>query len=330
MKAKFLTTLAVALTFTNQATAQIMGNAKEMGNVNYGGNNYQINRGNTITTTTSTQDEMTVVIKGIYNERATSHIATFGILQTGKTADEATSLINERINNVIKELAVNNKEVEIATDMISFVPSYSYTSDKKIFNPRTYNETPTGFELKKNLIIKYKTATDFDKIISICGKNEIYDLVKVDYITTAYDAIRNQMQKKALEVFKEYMANYSLIMNTDLSKKEKTLLEGFNISYPTENYKKYQAYSSETNPSFDSNSQVNVAKKNTTQYYNGALLREHNFIFNPEVIEPTIQAFYEITIKIKLKEDQLPKNTIMKNNKYYIITATGEIKPLIL
>jgi len=330
MKAKLLIALVTTLFFLSQVQAQIKGNASyKSGNVNFGDNFYQINRGSTIKTTTSSRDEMVVVIKGIYNEKASSFIATFGILQSGKTAEETTNLIDERIQNVMKDLSSFNKEIEIATDMISFVPSYNYAVEKKIFNPKTYNEKPAGFELKKNLIIKYKKGSDFDKIMSVCSKNEIYDLVKVDYITTNYDAIKSQMQKKALEVFKETAANYSLLMNTDLNKKEKTLQEGFNISYPTENYRQYQAYAT-THPNFESSSEVNDIKKNTTQYFNGALLREHNFIFNPEITEPSIQAFYEITITIKLKEDQLPKNTIVKDNKYYVITATGEIKRLVL
>ena len=47
-----------------------------------------------------------------------------------------------------------------------------------------------------------------------------------------------------------------------------------------------------------------------------------------DITEPTIQIHYELTVRIKLREDQLPKNTIIKNNKYFVITAAGDIKPL--
>lgn len=319
------------MSFTN---AQDLGNAQydkkgnaDYGNSGYGNGSYTVNRVNTIQTTTSSQDEMVLTIKGIYNERATAQIATFAILQLGKTAEEATNLIDERISNVMKELALFNKEIEIETDMISFVPTYDYAVDKKIFNPKTYNEKPSGFELKKNILIKFKNNNDFDKILSICGKNEIYDIAKVDYVTSNFDMVRSQMQKKALEVFKDQMANYSLIMNTDLNKKEKILQEGFNVTYPMESYRSYQAFS-QANANFDPKSEVHNIKKNTTQYYNQALVKDHNFVMNPEITEPTIQAFYDITIRIKLKEDQLPKNTIIRNNRYYIITATGDIKLL--
>lgn len=333
MKTKIVTTIALTIAL-NFANAQDLGNAnhKKMGNAKYGNANYEnndatINRINTVQTTSSNQDEMVITIKGIYNELATAQIATFAVQQLGKTAEEATNLIDERIENVMKELLVYNKEIIVETDMISFVPTYDYTIEKKIFNPKTYNEKPSGFELKKNILIKFKNNNDFDKILSICGKNEIYDIAKVDYVTTNFDAIRSQMQKKALEVFKDQMTNYSTIMNTDLNKKEKILQEGFNVSYPMENYRSYQAYS-QADANFDAKSEVHNIKKNTTQYYNQALVKDHNFIVNPDITEPTIQAFYDITIRIKLKEDQLPKNTIIRNNRYYIITATGDIKLL--
>jgi uncharacterized protein YggE len=270
---------------------------------------------------------MVIVIKGIYNERATAQIATFAVLQLGKTAEEATSLIDERIGNVMKELSAFNKEIEVETDMISFVPTYDYAVDKKIFNPKTYNEKPSGFELKKNILIKFRNNNDFDKILAICGKNEIYDIAKVDYVTTNFDQVRSTMQKRALEVFRDQMANYSSIMNTDLSKKEKIIQEGFNVTYPMESYRSYQAFS-QADASFDPKSEVHNIKKNTTQYYNQALVKDHNFVINPDITEPTIQAFYDITIRIKLREDQLPKNTIIRNNRYYVITANGDIKLL--
>ncbi|MEI7509843.1 MAG: SIMPL domain-containing protein [Flavobacterium sp.] len=333
MKTKILTTIVFTMAL-NIINAQDMGNAEyqkkgnaDYGNGSYGNGGYVVNRVNTIQTTSSNQDEMTITIKGIFNERATAEIATFAILQLGKTAEEATSLMDERIGNVRKELALFNKDIEIETDMISFVPTYDYATEKRIFNPKTYNEKPSGFELKKNILIKYRNNSDFDRILSVCGKNEIYDIAKVDYVTTNFDHIRTQMQKRALEIFKDQIANYTAIMNTDLNKKEKIIQEGFNVSYPMESYRSYQAYS-QANANFDPKSEVHTIKKNVTQYYNQALVKDHNFVMNPDITEPTIQAFYEMTIRIKLKEDQLPKNTIIRNNRYYIITPAGDIKLL--
>lgn len=320
MKTFFLTATMTVMIFINYAFGQNSGNA------NYE-HSYQSNRINAIQTTTSNGDEMIISIKGIYNEKASSQIATFSVLQLGKSAKEATELMSERIRNATRELKIIDQNTSILIDMISFVPTYGYNVDRRVFNPKTYNETPTGFELRKNIIVKYKNSNELDGIVATFSKYEIYDLVKVDYITTNYELIRGQMQKKALEQLKGHLMSYSQMMNTDLSKKEKTLQEGFNVSYPMENYRNYQAYArASINP--DPKGEINNITKKTTQYYNAAMVKEHQFIFNADIIDPSIQLFYELTVKIKLREDQLPKNTIVKNNKYYIITTNGDIKPL--
>lgn len=329
---KKLLSLLVVLTSTS-LVAQHSGNVNSndlqitsSGNYNYQ-NQYQNNQVNTIQTTTGNENEMYISIKGIYNEKATSQRAVFSVLQIGKNAEETTKLMDERLESVVKSITTFNPEIEVIIDMISFVPLYDYEIQKKIFNPKTYNEKPSGFELKKNLIIKFKKTNDLNTIMNICAKQEIYDLAKVDYVTSNLDHIRDVLQVKAAEEYKQMLTNYSAIMNTDLFKKEKSLTEGYNTVYPMESYRSYSAFS-QASINFEPESTVNNVRKNNTQFYDAALAKTHTFVVNADITEPTIQIFYDLTIKIKLKEDQLPKNTIIRNNRYYIITANGDVKPL--
>ena len=329
---KKLLSLLVVLT-TTSLVAQHSGNVNSndlqitsSGNYNYQ-NQYQNNQVITIQTTTGNENEMYISIKGIYNEKATSQRAVFSVLQIGKNAEETTKLMDERLESVVKSITTFNPEIEVIIDMISFVPLYDYEIQKKIFNPKTYNEKPSGFELKKNLIIKFKKTNDLNTIMNICAKQEIYDLAKVDYVTSNLDHIRDVLQVKAAEEYKQMLTNYSAIMNTDLFKKEKSLTEGYNTVYPMESYRSYSAFS-QASINFEPESTVNNVRKNNTQFYDAALAKTHTFVVNADITEPTIQIFYDLTIKIKLKEDQLPKNTIIRNNRYYIITANGDVKPL--
>ena len=329
--------LLAAVLFTSTTIfSQHSGNANSLdalqkeasGNYNYQNPNAYSNREvKTIQTSFSNENEMTIYIKGIYNEKATSQKAVFSVLQVGTTAEEVTNLMDERLKNAMNDIKNFNPEIEVIIDMISFVPMYDYEVTKKVFNPKTYNEKPSGFELKKNLIIKYKNTNDLNTIMNACAKQEIYDLAKVDYVTNNLDQIRDVLQLKASEEYKQMLTNYSAIMNTDLFKKEKTLTEGYNTFYPMESYKAYTAYS-QAATHFSADSQVNNIRKNTTQFYDATLSKSHTFVVNADITEPTIQIFYDLTIKIKLKEDQLPKNTIIRNNRYYIITSDGNIKPL--
>lgn len=327
------TLLAITLATSSILFSQHSGNANSesaqkttSGNYNYH-NQYQNNQVNTIQTTTGNENEMYIVIKGIYNEKATSQRAVFSVLQIGKTAEETTNLMDARLETVTKAITTFNPEIEMIVDMISFVPMYDYEIQKKIFNPKTYNEKPSGFELKKNLIIKFKKTNDLNAIMNFCAKQEIYDLAKVDYVTSNLDHIRDVLQVKAAEEYKQMLTNYSAIMNTDLFKKEKSLTEGYNTIYPMESYRSYSAFS-QASINFEPSSTVNNIRKNNTQFYDAALSKTHTFVVNADITEPTIQIFYDLTIRIKLKEDQLPKNTIIRNNRYYIVTANGDVKPL--
>ena len=95
-----------------------------------------------------------------------------------------------------------------------------------------------------------------------------------------------------------------------------------------ESYKSYSAYS-QAAINFAPDSQVNQIKKNSTQFYDAALAKSHTFVVNADITEPTIQIFYDLTIRIKLREINYLKYHY-RNNRYYIITAAGDIKPLAL
>ncbi len=301
--------------------------AQESGNASYGGNSYSVNQASTQQTTYGNQNEMVITIKGIYNEKATSKLAVFSVLQLGKTAEEATDLIDERINLVKNQLKSFKQEIDVVTDMISFVPVYQFEEEKRIFNPKTYNEKPSGFELRKNLIVKYEETDDLNQILKICARQEIYDLAKVDYVSVNHEKIREEIQAKAMEEFKILLGNYSSIMNVDLAQKEKILQEGYNIIYPMESYRSYQAYS-QASLNLGKGEIVNTITKNSTQYYNAILPKPHAFVINADITEPTMQYIYDLIITIRLKEDLLPKNTIQKNNKYFLVTPNGDLKAL--
>ena len=77
---------------------------QDSGNANYGNNRYVAQQQGTFPVTVSSADEMTITIRGIYNERATGKIATFSVLQVGITAEETISLMDGRIAKVIAEV----------------------------------------------------------------------------------------------------------------------------------------------------------------------------------------------------------------------------------
>jgi hypothetical protein len=324
MKTNFITT--VLFLATSFANAQVLGNAG-YADRNNSGSNYEHNSLKNPTAFTN-GDFMTIKIKGIYNEKASSYVATFSVLQLGLNIDEVTSLMDEKVSNIQKSILKLNPNIEVVVDMISFLPRFETQSTSRLFRKKTYTEIPVGFALTKNLIFQYKKASELDDIISICAKNDVYDLAKVDYITNNLEVIKDKLQERVLLEYSKKMKFYGVIKNVDLLSKEKTIDENFEILYPIENYKNYTAYTKAYIPM--GNNYINNVEHNQTFYYNGLKSKTNSFVINPDITEPAIQIIYEMTIvidlRIKVKETKvLP----MKEKKsVYMVGSNVNVQKL--
>ena len=144
-------------------------------------------------------DVIQIEVNSLMNVLADNYVAVFNVNQLGSTAELTNKIMNERINGLINDLISEGYPKEsIYIDMVSFVPEYKYEVQKKLFS-KTYNEVPKGFELQKNIHISYKNSNMLEKMISVCSKYEIYDLVKVEYYSNnteiIYDSLRNESLK---------------------------------------------------------------------------------------------------------------------------------------
>jgi len=255
-------------------------------------------------------------IKGLANVKADEYVAIFSITQQAETAEEVNQIMTKRINTSLAELS-NLKMIETYVDMVSFVPVYQFAVEKKIFNKKTYNEIPKGFELKKNLHIKFSNPTQLNEIISALSKNEIYDLVRVDYFAKNMENIKKELLNKAKTLLQEKTKNYELMTGENYINLSKSISDGYKTMLPTEMYKSYEAYNS-SSLNFSRNSIFNEAEKSTTLYYQPILDKEFDFVINPTIVEPVIQVMYEV--KLLITKDKKP------NDKTYImITPNGEM-----
>ncbi len=301
------------LAFANATLAQVSGNANYQNKTYL--SNYTANVGRPI------EGEIFVAVKGLHNLKADAFVAVFNVTQLGKTAEEVNQLINERIATV-KQGIGNNNDVDFFVDMISFVPVYEYEVEKKVFSKKTYNEVPQGFELKKNLHIRYTDPQFLETLIVNCAKAEIYDLVKVDYFSNNLEQEKAKLKEKAKALLLEKMTHYREILKVDSAYK-KDMVDGFRVIYPVEMYQSYQAFSS-ASLNLNKSGKVNAADKSMTQYYQPVLDKDFDFVINPIIVEPVIQVVYEVNMVIKRPPEMQQK----PQKEYHLITPTGEIKKL--
>lgn len=306
--------LACLLILSNSLFGQVSGNINYQAQTRYPDNNINVSL--------SGNSDLIISVKGLANVKADNYVAIFNLTQVGETTAEVNELLNKRVNTVLSKIS-NKPDIETYVDMVSFVPVYEYEVEKKVFSKKTYNEIPVGFELKKNLHVKYKNTDFLNELISICTNAEIYDLIRVDYSSNKLEQIKSDLMKKAKTILSEKTANYQEVLGNDFSAYEKQIAEGYRIVYPVEMYKSYQAYSS-SSLNLKKPTNINQVDKSTTLYYQPIINKEFDFVMNPTVLEPVIQVMYEIKFSINREKKQ------QSNKEYILVTPSGDLKTKIL
>ena len=324
--------LLLASLISSAAFGLVSGNVNysdESGNLNYGGNvNYDqlIQQTKSFDVQMNNSNNLFIEVNGLSNIAADSYVAIFHVTQMGKSTREVNDLLNERINAVKTAVKAKLPSAKIFVDMLSFVPVYEYEIDKKLFSKDTYNEIPKGFDLKKNIHIQYDDSEMLSDFISICTESEIYDLVKVDYICNDLEQKKRELAEKAIEMVKEKSSRFEGLMNIDFEDLHKQMVEGFQVYYPIEQYKSYNAFSS-ASLDLKKSANVNNMAKSRTSYYQPVPMKAYDFVINPVVLEPSIQVIYQV--KLKIVNTPKPKVVAPTPDKeYFIVTNNGDLKKL--
>jgi len=296
--------------------SQVSGNINYLNNVKYKNSIHHINFN------FSNPNEINFEVKALSNLKADSYVAIFNVTQTGRNSEEASMLLDNRLKEIINYVA-KKPEITMYIDMVSFVPKYEYIVEKKLFSKNTYNEVPKGFELQKNIHIKYKNASVLHDLIQICSKSEIFDLVKVDYYIENLEDKKNELLQKARKLIQQKIGDYQVLLDENFGNTTKRMVDGFAVKYPIEMYNKFQSYSS-SSLHLKPKEKHNAMDKTTKMYYQPIMDKDFDFTINAPIIEPVIQLLYQIKIKVIPKKEELVK----KPTQYILITPNGDLRKI--
>ncbi|WP_103071144.1 SIMPL domain-containing protein [Aquimarina sediminis] len=268
---------------------------------------------------------ITIDAKVLNNIVADSYTAIFNIVQIGKTSQETNTLMKERIAKVKEDLQTNGiADEDVIIDVISFVPVYETVIEKKLFSKK-YNEVPKGFELQQNIHIKFTKVNQFEKILSSCANNEIYNLVKVDYYINDVQSIYRQLRTEILKTLKEKQQFYA-DLGFDITSYHPTIADTKYCHFPKEFYKNYQAFNSTSLETFSKKKGIATAKKQTTYYYDPISYKDYDMVINTSIVEPVVQIGMEIKLQYTPKqEEQKPTEKEIIKPKYFLISPDGNI-----
>lgn len=328
MKKCLLLTLLLAV--VNTVSAQVMGNygAQQQTYQNITPNAQF--RAIPKSATFLQNNELEISINALSNQKAGSYTAIFSMMQVGKTADETNTLLNVRLDGLLSELKnIGIPADDIYVDMVNFLPKYEYDVSKKLFSKKTYTEIPKGFELQKNIHVRYTTPALLDRIVTAAARQEIYDIVKVDYFVSDPQKVYTELRDAAFKYLTQIKTQYRAA-GLKLDSAYVITAENAWVAYPINRYETYQAFSTQlldNEDKYDLGKTIKTADKPVSRFYNAVPANDYDIVINSEILEPAVQFSFNLIVRFTLPERKPVVRTDVKK-EFIWITPTGEVKTL--
>ena len=272
-----------------------------------------------------------VRIHVLYNAAPSSYMAIFHMNQAGKKVQDIDSLMSKRVAKLIAQShSIGLKKEDFYTDMIALVPIFE--KEKKTFG-KNYTQVPKGFEMQKNLHVRYKNAAQLDALFTLAAQCEIYDLIKVEYFFDSTEMANQILKNKAVQVLNQKLKNYKQ-MGIALDTNFRMVQEQRHQFFPIDEYMPYQPLAVSTleaDENTDPNktgSSMPVSTQRTTMFYNQVSTDGFDAVINPSPLTPSIQFVYNLDVRYKIHVPVQTKTETVKQTDLLIITPQGTIKEI--
>ncbi|MEI8101487.1 MAG: hypothetical protein WCH09_07995, partial [Bacteroidota bacterium] len=267
----------------------------------------------------------------LYNAAPSSYMAIFHLNQAGKKVQDIDSLMSKRVAKLIQQSqSIGLKKEDFYTDMIALVPIFE--KERKTFG-KNYTQVPKGFEMQKNLHVRYKNAAQLDALFTLAAQCEIYDLIKVEYFFDSTEAANQILKNKAVQILNQKLKTYKQ-MGIALDTNFRMVQEQRHQYFPIDEYRPYQPLAV-SNLEADENTDPNksgvaqpASTQRTTMFYNQVSTDGFDAVINPSPLTPSIQFVYNLDVRYKIHVPIQTKTETIKQTDLLIITPQGTIKEI--
>jgi uncharacterized protein YggE len=232
----------------------------------------------------------------LMNVKADEYVAVFGIVQEGATANECS----EKMEATVKAFSIQLMPLgigggDVFVDFVAQHKIYGFDIQAELARERLM-----GFELKKNVSVRFKDHNLLDKLVVAAAGAQIFDLIKVDYVVKDTAAIQDCLMEEAAKIVKQKAARYEKLLGLKLVGPAQIFAERTSVQYPSEMYDAYTAYESEPVrlPS-QQRYTIQMARKSRTFFLNGLDGDGFDTVVNPVMLEPPVQ----FTLYLKVKHE---------------------------
>ena len=288
------------------------------------------------------QQYFNIRINAMYNRKADAQLAIFNMVQLGKTAQEADTILYRRITNFTEgAIRLGVRSEDIFVDMISQVPIYEYEMEKKRFS-KSYQEVPRGFEVQRNLHVRYTDGKLLERLVALAAKNEIYDLVKVEYFVENPNVIYDSLRQAAIKMIDKTITDYKKL-GVDLSESYRMFSEQKGVFYPFERYEAYQGFASNSVEALRKRDVITKVNKPKTLYYNKLPENKFDIVLHASMLEPSIQFTYSLYMRLdtpqrpvkETKPAPIPQPQVITQTKtikeaeFFLVTPDGKVQSML-
>ncbi len=238
----------------------------------------------------------------LMNVRADQYVAVFAVGHEGETLAECARKMDATVKSFTDEIrALGIAGTDIFVDFIAQHKIYGFDVTGNIAK-----EKLVGFELKKNVSIRYTDPSRLDKLTSAAAQSQVFDLVKVDYIVNDLNKVQDKLTEEAARVLKQKTSRYQKLLGITLLPPMQIYVEKFAIHYPTELYDNDTAAESESmsNAGYRQNYTTQLARKNRTFYFNGLDADGFDDVITPAYNEPVVQCTLYLKVKYEVEQSK--------------------------
>lgn len=250
----------------------------------------------------STDSTVVITSRILLNKEADSYIVTLGVNQEALTVKECNTRINKRIKALLttfKTLGIKEKDSYV--DFISQTKIY----DHKV-NENKSEQVHSGFEIKKNIILTTKNIAIFDQLVELSADQQVFNIVKVEYIDTDIESTYDQLFDECTALIKRRKNRYFKFADQKVVGTPRIISDNFYSLAPKNQYKAYTAL--ETSKIQVHNSSYNrkryvvkEERKSKTFYFNGKDSSGFDKVINNNSPKIPIQYVLEVSVLYELK-----------------------------
>jgi hypothetical protein len=249
--------------------------------------------------TSQSDSVMHLNVSVMMNQRPDAWVMILGLTQVGESMEDTHEKINSRISALKNGLSGDFEADDYYIDFISQAPIFGMEVEKKLFS-KNYVEVPVGFEVKKNVHIRFESLETADEIIMKAAENEIYDIIKVQPIVEDKTVVYDSLRKECIALLNKKKASLEALGMT-LSPLFNALDERIYCTYPIHQYKSYLSYLDHTRQRLRGDERLVSTASSVNLFYDKRSDASFDKVINPLMHGPVLQFTMDMRLSYTMK-----------------------------